>query len=66
MDYIAAIEDCLGLVAKKRFLPLQEGDVEKTASDSSALESWVGFKPKTSVKTGVSKFIEWYKEYYLK
>ncbi len=66
MDYIAAIEDCLGLVAKKRFLPLQEGDVEKTASDSSALESWVGFKPKTSVKTGVKKFVEWYKEYYLK
>ena len=66
MDYIAAIEDCLGLVAKKRFLPLQEGDVEKTASDSSALESWVGFKPKTSVKTGVRKFVEWYKEYYLK
>ena len=65
MDYIAAIEECLGIVAKKRFLPLQEGDVEKTASDSSALESWVGFKPKTSVKTGVRKFVEWYKGYYL-
>jgi UDP-glucuronate 4-epimerase len=66
MDYISAIEDCLGLVAKKRFLPLQIGDVEKTASDTSALQSWVGFKPKTSVKTGVRKFVEWYKEYYLK
>ena len=38
MDYIAAIEDCLGLVAKKRFLPLQEGDVEKTASTHQLLK----------------------------
>ena len=64
MDYINAIEDCLGIEAKKEFLPLQLGDVPSTSSDCSELESWIGFKPSTSVYKGVKKFIDWYKEFY--
>ena len=45
-------------------MPMQLGDVESTYADTSKLEEWIGYKPKTSIKDGVSKFIEWYKDYY--
>jgi len=64
MDYIAAIEEELEIKAKKNFLPLQPGDVLKTAADTGALEKWIGFKPNTSIKYGVSAFIKWYRNYY--
>ena len=64
MDYISAIENCIGVKAKKEFLPLQMGDVPATSSDCSELESWIGFKPKTSINQGVEKFILWYKSFY--
>ena len=63
-DYISAIEDSLNLKAKKKYMPMQLGDVESTYADTSKLEEWIGYKPKTSIKDGVSKFIEWYKDYY--
>lgn len=65
MDYIAAIEDELGIKARKNFLPLQPGDVLKTAADTEALEKWIGFKPNTSIKHGISEFIKWYRNYYV-
>ena len=64
MEYINAIEDCLGIEAKKEFLPLQLGDVPSTSSDCSELESWIGFKPSTPIYKGVKNFIDWYKEFY--
>tara|TARA_B100000700_G_C15049238_1_gene859442 strand:+ start:1937 stop:2959 length:1023 start_codon:yes stop_codon:yes gene_type:complete len=64
MEYIKAIEDSLGMKAEKDFLPLQPGDVPATASDTTLLESWTGFKPNTPIKEGVSQFIEWYKGFY--
>ena len=64
MDYINAIENCIGVKAKKEFLPLQLGDVPATSSDCSELESWIGFKPQTSINLGVKKFILWYRSFY--
>ena len=64
MDYINAIENCIGVEAKKEFLPLQLGDVPATLSDCTELESWIGFKPKTSIKSGIEKFILWYRDFY--
>ena len=64
MEYVEAVEAALGLTAIKEFLPMQPGDVPATAADTSALESWTGFKPNTSVKEGVAKFVAWYREYY--
>ncbi len=64
MDYISAIEKSLGTEAKKNFLPMQPGDVKSTAADTSNLESWVQFRPNTPVVAGVSRFIDWYLEYY--
>jgi UDP-glucuronate 4-epimerase len=64
MDFIGIMESAFGKEAEKEFLPMQAGDVKATYADTSALESWVGFKPNTSLKQGVKKFSEWYKSYY--
>ena len=64
MDYINAIENCLGIEAKKELMPLQLGDVPFTSSNCCELESWIDYRPRTTVEVGVEKFINWYKEYY--
>ena len=64
MDFISTIEEILGRKAKKEFLDMQPGDVASTSADTALLEKWIGFKPKTSVKEGIKKFIDWYKDFY--
>ncbi|SFK85954.1 UDP-glucuronate 4-epimerase [Pseudovibrio ascidiaceicola] len=64
MDYLAAIEDALGMTAKKEFLPFQPGDVAATFADVTDLIETTGFKPQTSVKAGVANFVKWYRDYY--
>lgn len=64
MDYIHALEEALGIIADKRMLPLQPGDMHSTAADMSALSSWVGFAPHTPVREGVARFVHWYKDFY--
>ena len=65
MDYICAIEEALGIESQKIFLPMQKGDVEVTAANTSKLEEWIKYKPNTSVKEGVSKFVKWYNNFYV-
>ena len=64
MDYIEAIENALGVTASKQFMPMQPGDVPSTASNNSALEAWIGFKPNTPVRDGVASFVNWYRNFY--
>ncbi|HED2271725.1 NAD-dependent epimerase [Klebsiella quasipneumoniae] len=64
MDYITALEEALGMEAKKNMMPIQPGDVLDTSADTQPLYDLVGFKPQTSVKEGVKNFVEWYKDYY--
>ena len=64
MDFISTIEEILGLKAKKEFLDMQPGDVASTYADTELLENWIGFKPRTSVKEGIKKFVDWYKDFY--
>jgi len=66
MDFIGILETAFGRTAKKEFLPMQAGDVKATYADTSALESWVGFKPYTPLKDGIANFAKWYKVYYNK
>lgn len=49
----------------KELVPMQAGDVPVTYADTSALEEDFGFKPDTSLRTGLRKFAEWYKMFYL-
>ena len=51
--------------AHKELVPMQPGDVPVTYADTSALERDFGFKPSTSLRTGLRKFAEWYKELYM-
>ncbi len=64
MDYIAAIENALGMKAEMNMLPLQAGDVPATLADVEDLVRDVGYRPDTSVQEGVSRFVKWYREYY--
>ena len=50
--------------AHKQLVPMQPGDVPTTYADTTALERDFGFKPSTSLRTGLRAFAQWYKEYY--
>lgn len=51
--------------AHKELVPMQAGDVPVTYADTSALERDFGFKPDTSLRDGLRRFAQWYKEFYL-
>ena len=64
MRYIEVLERALGKKARIEMLPMQPGDVPATTADVSALESDIGYRPKTTVEEGVPRFVEWYRRYY--
>ena len=66
MRFIEVLEDCLGKKADKNLLPLQQGDVPATYAGVDDLIKDVGFKPATSIEEGISEFVKWYKQYYVK
>ncbi len=63
-DFIKIIEDNLEKKARKKYLPIQPGDVEKTYADINESQKDLNFKPLTTIKQGIPKFISWYKSYY--
>jgi len=64
MEYIESLENALGKKAIKNLMPLQAGDVPETWADTTDLVENFDYKPNTSVKDGVKKFVDWYKEFY--
>lgn len=64
LDFVNILEQELDIKAKKQFFPMQPGDVYQTYADVSELEKDFGFRPKTSLKIGLKKFVAWYKEFY--
>ena len=64
IDYIDALEKAIGKKAKINFLPLQPGDVKDTNANIENLMKKFNYRPSTSVRDGVSKFVNWYLEYY--
>ena len=64
LDFIGCIEEALGRQAQKNLLPLQDGDVPATFADVDALTAWTGFKPATDIRTGIGRFVAWYRDYY--
>lgn len=65
MNYIAEIEEALGVKAIRNYLPMQPGDVVATYADTSELERLTGFSPKTSLKEGIQRMVDWYRSYYI-
>jgi UDP-glucuronate 4-epimerase len=64
LDYIGAIERATGRKAEMILKPLQPGDVPDTMADVEALERDTGYRPSTTVETGVARFVQWYREYH--
>jgi len=64
MSFIETLEDVLGMEAQKEFHPLQPGDVVATYADIDDLSQGVGFRPAIPLRTGIERFVEWFKEYY--
>jgi len=64
MRFVEILEEKLGMTAEKNMLPMQAGDVIATWADTSDLEADFGWSPTTSVEDGVSRFVDWYLEYY--
>lgn len=62
--FIEVIEECLGKKAEKNLMPLQPGDVPKTYANIDALEAAIGFRPSTTIETGIRNFIDWYRDYF--
>lgn len=63
-DFIDAIEAEIGLPARRNFMPMQTGDVPATWADTSLLQKLTGYRPQTDFRTGVARFVQWYREYY--
>jgi len=63
-EFIAILEDKLGKKAQRNLLPMQQGDVPATFADVAELECDIGFKPKTSLREGIGRFVDWYLDYY--
>lgn len=63
MRLIEVIEENLGKVAKKNYLPMQPGDVPATYADVQDLSRDVGFAPTTPIEEGLRRFVNWYKDY---
>ena len=64
LGFIKTIENKLGIVAKKKMLPMQAGDVKQTWADVNRLEKDYDYKPNVSIDKGVEAFINWYRIYY--
>ena len=64
MEFINIIENKLNKKAKINFMPMQTGDIKSTLANNNLLYNLTKFKPKVSVKEGVSNFIDWYLKYY--
>src|SRR5690606_18889526 len=66
LDFIDAIEDCLGKKALRNYMPMQMGDVPATWADASLLQRLTGYRPQTDFRDGIARFVEWFREYYEK
>lgn len=64
LAYVEALEDCLGKKSKREYLPMQPGDVPETFADVSRFTADFGDWPRTSVRDGVARFVQWYRSYY--
>lgn len=64
MRYIKVIESCIGKKATLDMQPLQPGDVPATYADIDALATDVGYRPTTTIETGIARFVEWYRDFY--
>lgn len=64
MEFVDVIQEELDMEATINFMPMQPGDVKETWADSSELYQVIDYTPSTSIREGISSFVNWYKQYY--
>lgn len=64
LDFVEAIEDSLGMKAKRNYMEMQKGDVPATWADATLLSELTGYRPRTDVREGIARFVAWYRDYY--
>lgn len=62
--FIKCVENELGKKAKKRYLPMQMGDIPESHANIDVAKKKLDFSPKIKVKEGLRRFIAWYRDYY--
>jgi UDP-glucuronate 4-epimerase len=62
-DFIAAIEAAAGRPAVRRMMEMQPGDVRATWADTTLLRRLTGYAPQTDIRTGMARFVDWYRGY---
>jgi len=62
--FIKILENSLGVEAKKKYLPMQPGDVPRTYADVEKAARLLTWRPTTPIEEGIPKFVNWYKRYY--
>lgn len=63
-EFVSTLEGVIGAEANKNYMEIQPGDVLATFADVDDLSRDVGFTPSTDLKTGLTKFYDWYKGFY--
>jgi UDP-glucuronate 4-epimerase len=61
IEFLNLIEEAMGKKAIVNFKPVQPGDMLATNADSQNLFNYIGFKPETTLKTGIAEMVEWFK-----
>jgi len=64
LDFVETLEEQIGKSAQKVMMPMQDGDVQHTYADTSALMAILGYKPDTDIDDGVKRFVAWYRDFY--
>ena len=64
LEFVNCIEVILNIKSKKKFFPLQKGDMVATKSNINKIHNFIKIKPQTNLKYGLTKFTQWYLKYY--
>ncbi len=64
LDFVDAIEACLGKKAIRNYMPMQMGDVPATWANAELLQRLTGYRPQTDFRDGIARFVTWFREYY--
>lgn len=64
LDFVEAIEECLGKTAIRNYMPMQAGDVPATWANAELLQTLTGYRPRTDVRDGIAQFVAWFRDYY--
>ena len=64
-EFIACLENEIGMKAIKEYKDMQPGDVKETQADNTILTEWLGELKETPLEIGIKEFVNWYRKFYI-